>query len=97
MNIRQALEYAEEFLKEGLIDSAKEHISYAETILNLRDPDGTQETPAFCCVFTEKNIIHCGESDEEPLFPGTWDERVKLCRDCRDWCRAKIKELKTKV
>lgn len=98
MNIRHALEYAEKFLNEGLIDSAEGYISYAENYLILRDPNGSlNDTPTFCCFITSGNIIHCGRNDEEPLFPGTWEERIKLCRECRNWCRAKIKELRGKI
>lgn len=97
MNIRHALEFAEKYLNEGLIESAERCISYAESHLTSQDPDGLLEAPVICCFATKGNIIHCGKSDKEPLFPGTIEERVKLCQECRNWCREKIQELKKRI
>lgn len=99
MNIKHALEHAERFLNDGDAKSAEGLISYAEGYLNFGDPDGTLDNvPTFCCFFASREGgIHCGRSDREPLFPGTWEERVKLCHECRQWCRQKIKELREKI
>lgn len=97
MNIRYALELAERFLDEGLVESTEGWVSYAEYHLDSRDPNGTSQEPVICCFMARGSIIHCGSSDKDPLFPGTLEERVRLCRECRDWCREKIKELKTRI
>ncbi len=97
MNIRHCLEYAEKFLEEGAIGAAEGEVSFVENYLKETDPDGILESPTICCFWTKGDIIHCGKTDEGPLFPGTREERFKLCKECRDWCREKIKELKEKI
>lgn len=97
MNIRHALEYAEKFLDENRVESAISLINYAENYLRLRDPENNLEVPAICCFFFDGKIIHCGREETEPLFPGNLEERVKLCKECRRFCRKKIRELRERI
>ncbi len=99
MNLRNMVKMAERFLKKKNIKKAKESLDLAEGYLKQMDPDGNAETPFICCVMTnvETGIIHCGKSDDKPLFPGTIKERIVLCKECRNWCRQKIQELKKEI
>lgn len=93
-----ATHLAEEFLEKGERESALFWIEWAEMILKNYDPRKEEDPPAICCVhFVGKDIIHCGKTREEPLFPGTVEERKVLCKRCRDFCRKRIEVMKKKL
>lgn len=98
MNLRKMIENAEIALANKNLTLAQVLISRAEKYLHQMDPTGDLETPVLCCFIIDNKtgIIHCG-TDKEPLFPGTEKERIKICKNCRDWCRKKIKEIKAKL
>lgn len=97
MNLYRALEHAERSIQEGKYNAVSYFIGYAEEILNKYDPNDSlgPTVPAICCFFTDENgIIHCGEDKNQPLFPGTYENRLQLCLECRKSSRKNIKALK---
>lgn len=98
MSLRKMTEKAGRALEKNDLVVARELIDRAEKYLQQMDPNGNLETPILCCFIMDHKtgIIHCG-TEEEPLFPGTEEERIKLCKECRVWCREKIKELKKRL
>lgn len=104
MNIRHATERAMQALTENKKEEAKSFLNYATKVQNFIDantsPDlpPAKHPPAVCCFFTNKEgVIHCGRTEDEPLFAAKKRQRRKLCHDCRAWCRARISELKKKI
>lgn len=98
MNVRRMVEKAENLLKQNDLTNARIYLERAEKYLQQMDPNGNLNAPFICCNIMDNKtgIIHCG-TEEEPLFPGTEEERIKLCKECRVWCREKIKELKKQM
>lgn len=95
MNIRDRLEKAEEQLEKGLrlIKSVKSDLCICEELLETMDPNGVSKMPICCTVTTRKGITYCLKL----VNISTEEERIRLCRECRVWCRAKIKELKERI
>jgi hypothetical protein len=100
VNLYHAVEAAKDALKRGDYAASRNLIAWAEQILKKHDPDGTlgPVVPAICCHFRLQNgIIHCGSSENEPLFPAEYGERLKICAACRQMCRAELTALRQKL
>lgn len=89
--------------------SARFLLRWAETILDQFEQNrapSAPNAPAICCFGVESNgIIYCDKIVIGPdgknrnygkLFPGTRNERLLLCKNCREDCKkiiAKVKEV----
>jgi len=107
MNLWTATNGAGVLLDAGDLAGAMSLVAYAKKILDTFAKGDLQKTPAICCFVTEKDgTIYCDKSvinslgrkqSVGKLFPGTWNERVRLCRDCREDCVGKIVGLEHKL
>lgn len=100
MNVRYMVEHGERLMKEGKEEEGLELLQTAYDYIRRMNPDKKDDLIAICCFTvigpgTKEPIIHCGESDDNPLFLGTCEERKKLCFECQKWCLKRIKKLKT--
>jgi len=95
MNLRKMIEGAQEAAGLGDQETAKRLAKTARGYLDKVDSDGNLDSCAVCCFSFDGTILDCG-SGGKPLFPGTFEERKKLCRDCRDWCRKGLAKLENK-
>lgn len=100
MNIWHMVEHGERLIKEGNYADGAKLLRMAGNYIRSKNPTGRNDLVAICC-FTMNHdrtppIIHCGKDDARPLFPGTPEERKKLCFECQQWCVAQIEKLKSK-
>lgn len=98
MNVRHMVENAEQLIKEGKIKEGKELLQTAYDYIRRMNPEERKDLVAICCFTTLRRengmkLIHCGEDDERQLFPGTEEERKKLCFECQQWCLNRIREI----
>lgn len=99
MNVRYMVENGERLIGEGNYTDGETLLRMAEGHIKRKNPTGRNDLDAICC-FTMIHdrtppLIHCGDDDAHPLFPGTSKERKKLCHDCQQWCLERIKKLKS--
>jgi hypothetical protein len=94
MNLYYLVRNAEEAFARGEDDVAEECLRMAEMILKECGPQRSDIVARCCYVTLLDGRIHCGTSDEEPLFLATPEERKVLCQACAVRNAARVAKLK---
>jgi len=94
MNLWEAVKQAELCFEQKKIKEARALIDWAEKILAQRK--STRDLPLICCFEFDGQVLHCGKKGKK-LFAGTLEKRIRLCQNCQETCKKKIKKLKSKL
>lgn len=101
MNVRRMVESGAFFILAGKEIEGQKLLEMAYDYILRNNRDGRNDLFAICCHAMisrdgEILLVHCGEDDDHPLFPGTLEERKELCFACQKWCLERIAKLKEK-
>lgn len=100
MNVRRMVENGERLIQDGRKKEGLELLQTAQDYIQRMNPGRREDLEAICrftTIFKDGKavLIHCGEDDENMLFPGTPEERKKVCFECQQFCLKRIEELKS--